>query len=156
MTKYLTSIRKTPVSSPHALWLGESKRRCAVNLSCVHLKLEAASHTMSRHDWRSISSMTSSLMNDFVPKSDGGDGVAQLVEHWTQDPKDEGSNPVRSTRTICEFFRDKQFVLTSLWAMVTMGTAPIKFRIIIIISMTALPQRRDHGPDTGSALYCVF
>ena len=26
-----------------------------------------------------------------------GDGVAQLIERQTQDPKDEGSNPVRST-----------------------------------------------------------
>ena len=33
-----------------------------------------------------------------------GDGVAQLVECWTQDPKDEGLNPVRSTKNICEFF----------------------------------------------------
>ena len=39
------------------------------------------------------------------------DMVAQLVECRTQDPKEEGSNPVRSTRKICEFFRVKN-VLT--------------------------------------------
>ena len=27
-----------------------------------------------------------------------GDGVAQLVERWARDPKDEGSNHVRSAR----------------------------------------------------------
>ena len=32
-----------------------------------------------------------------------GDGVAQLVERWTRNPKDWGSNPVRSTGNICEF-----------------------------------------------------
>ena len=37
-----------------------------------------------------------------------GDGVAQLVEHWTQDPKDEGSNPVRSTiKKIVSFSESK-------------------------------------------------
>ena len=41
-----------------------------------------------------------------------GDGVAQLVERRTQDPKDRGSNPVRSTRVVCEFFRVKNVVLT--------------------------------------------
>ena len=39
-----------------------------------------------------------------------GDGVAQLVERRPQDPMDSitrGSNPVRSTRKICEFFSQK-------------------------------------------------
>ena len=36
-----------------------------------------------------------------------GDGVAQLVQRRTRDPKDWGSNPVRSTRNICQFFRVK-------------------------------------------------
>ena len=40
------------------------------------------------------------------------DGVAQLVERRTQDLKDRGSNPIRSTITICEFFSDKNVVLT--------------------------------------------
>ena len=40
------------------------------------------------------------------------DGVAQLVERQAQDPKDRGSNPVRSTRKTCEFFRVKNVVLT--------------------------------------------
>ena len=39
-------------------------------------------------------------------------GVAHLVERRTRDPKTRGSNPVRSTRTICEFFRVKNVVLT--------------------------------------------
>ena len=37
-----------------------------------------------------------------------GDVVAQLVERQTPDRKDEGSNPVRSTRNNCEFFRVKK------------------------------------------------
>ena len=28
----------------------------------------------------------------------GGDGLAQWLERWTGDAKDDGSNPVRSTR----------------------------------------------------------
>ena len=36
-----------------------------------------------------------------------GDGVAQFVEHWTQDPKTQCSNPVRTTRKNCEFFQVK-------------------------------------------------
>ena len=36
-----------------------------------------------------------------------GDGVAQLVERQTRDPKDRGLNPVRNTRTICELYRFK-------------------------------------------------
>ena len=43
---------------------------------------------------------------------DRGGGVAQLVERRTQAPKDRGSNPVKSTRRICEFFRVKNVVLT--------------------------------------------
>ena len=42
-----------------------------------------------------------------------GDGLDQRLEHWTGDPKVEGSNPVRSTRET-EFFRVKQIVLTLL------------------------------------------
>ena len=41
-------------------------------------------------------------------------GVAQLVVCRAQDPKDRGSNPVRSTRKICEIFRVKNVVLTRL------------------------------------------
>ena len=36
------------------------------------------------------------------------DGVAQLVERPTLDPKTRGSNPVRSTRTICESFSESK------------------------------------------------
>ena len=39
-----------------------------------------------------------------VRKRDGG--VAQLVERRIRDPKDRGSNPVWSTRTICESFSE--------------------------------------------------
>ena len=41
-----------------------------------------------------------------------GDVVAQWVECRPRDPMDpstRGSNPVRSTRNICEFFRVKMF-----------------------------------------------
>ena len=46
-----------------------------------------------------------------------GDGVAQLVEHRTLIQRTKvripsGSNQVRSTRNICEFFRVKNVVLT--------------------------------------------
>ena len=41
-----------------------------------------------------------------------GDEVAQWVERRTRDPKDQGSNPVGSTRKNCEFFRVKNVVLT--------------------------------------------
>ena len=41
-----------------------------------------------------------------------GEGVAQLVERWTRDPKTRGSNAVRSTRKNCEFFWVKNVVLT--------------------------------------------
>ena len=40
-----------------------------------------------------------------------GDGVAQLVERRTQDPEDRGSNPIKSTRKNCEFFRVKKLML---------------------------------------------
>ena len=33
-----------------------------------------------------------------------GDGLAQWLEHWTGDPKIEGSNPIRSTRKTFESF----------------------------------------------------
>ena len=36
-----------------------------------------------------------------------GDGVAQLVEHRTPDPKTRGSNPARRTRQICESFSSR-------------------------------------------------
>ena len=40
--------------------------------------------------------------------------MAQLVERWTRDPKNGGSNTVciRGTRKICEFFQAKNVVLT--------------------------------------------
>ena len=41
-----------------------------------------------------------------------GDGVAQLIERRSQDPKTRGSNPVRSTRKNCEFSPVKNVVLT--------------------------------------------
>ena len=45
----------------------------------------------------------------------GGDGVSQWVERRPQDPMDSmtrGSNPVRNTRKMCEFFGVKHVVLT--------------------------------------------
>ena len=42
---------------------------------------------------------------------DWGDGLAQWLERWTEYPKVEGSNPVRSTRNLFEFVRVKKFVL---------------------------------------------
>ena len=41
-----------------------------------------------------------------------GDGVAQLVERRIQDSMTRDSNPVRSTRKTCEFFRVKTVELT--------------------------------------------
>ena len=41
-----------------------------------------------------------------------GDGVGHLVQRRTQDPKDQGSNPVRSTGKMCEFVQVKIVVLT--------------------------------------------
>ena len=38
------------------------------------------------------------------------DGVARLVERQTQDLKTEGSNPVRSTRKICESFSESKML----------------------------------------------
>ena len=38
--------------------------------------------------------------------------MAQLEERRTRDPKTQGSNAIRSTRTICEFFRVKNVMLT--------------------------------------------
>ena len=43
----------------------------------------------------------STLLN--VDGNQRGDGVAQMVERWTQGPKTQGSNPIRSTRKMCEF-----------------------------------------------------
>ena len=40
-----------------------------------------------------------------------GDGLAQWLEHWTGNPKVEGSNPIRGTRKT-EFFQVKKVVLT--------------------------------------------
>ena len=41
-----------------------------------------------------------------------GDGVAQLVEHWTRDPKTRGSNPVcvKRTRKNCESFSESKML----------------------------------------------
>ena len=36
-----------------------------------------------------------------------GEGVAQLVERWTKDPKNESSNPVRRTRKFVNFSESK-------------------------------------------------
>ena len=41
-----------------------------------------------------------------------GDGLAWWLERWTRDPKDQGSNPVRSPRFFGEFFQVKNVVLT--------------------------------------------
>ena len=49
--------------------------------------------------------------NYVLLKSIESDGVAQLVERRTQDPKDRGSNHVRSTHKIVSFFRVKNVVL---------------------------------------------
>ena len=35
-----------------------------------------------------------------------GDGLAQLVERRTRDPKTRGSNPVRSARNNCDSFSE--------------------------------------------------
>ena len=40
-----------------------------------------------------------------------GHGVAQCLERQTRDPKDRDSNPIRSTRKMCEFSRVKIVVL---------------------------------------------
>ena len=40
-----------------------------------------------------------------------GAGVAQLVERRTRDPETQGSNPVRSTRKMCESFFPSQNVM---------------------------------------------
>ena len=37
-----------------------------------------------------------------------GDGLAQWLERWTEDPKVEGSNPVRSTRKTLSFSESKR------------------------------------------------
>ena len=42
------------------------------------------------------------------------DGVTQLVKHRTQDPKTRGSNPVRSTRKICQSFSESKCCADSL------------------------------------------
>ena len=39
---------------------------------------------------------------------DRGDGLAQWLEHWTGDPKVEGSNPVRSTIKTLSFSESKR------------------------------------------------
>ena len=54
---------------------------------------------------------------------DSHDGVAQLVERWTWDPKTGGSNPVRSTRKICESFSDSK-----CWADLSVCPAPVCVR----------------------------
>ena len=41
-----------------------------------------------------------------------GDGLAQWLERWTEDPKIEGSNPGRSTRKPLSSYRVKNVVLT--------------------------------------------
>ena len=52
------------------------------------------------------------------------------IEHQTRDPKTWGSNPVRSTNKICEFFRVKNIVLTRCrcaqqpWQRVGLGHCP--------------------------------
>ena len=37
-----------------------------------------------------------------------GDGLAQWSERWPGDPKVEGSNPVRTTITTCDFFFEQK------------------------------------------------
>ena len=38
----------------------------------------------------------------------GGDGLAQWLERWTEDPKVDGSIPVRSTRKTLSFSESKR------------------------------------------------
>ena len=45
-------------------------------------------------------------------RSKWGDGVAQVVERWTRDPKTLGSNPVMITRKMYEGFSESKIVLT--------------------------------------------
>ena len=52
----------------------------------------------------------SAIENLFIIVRD--DVLTQWLEHGTGDPKVEGSNPVRRTRKICEFFRVKNVALT--------------------------------------------
>ena len=59
--------------------------------------------------------MMTAMIN--IMATSNGDGVSQLVERRTQDPKEEGSIPVRSIRKTCEFFGVKNVVLTHCrWA----------------------------------------
>ena len=44
-------------------------------------------------------------------QTNSSDQVARLVEHRTQDPKTRGSNPIRSTRKLCETFSESNMLL---------------------------------------------
>ena len=68
-----------------------------------------------------LAALNDAVVIYYVPKklmiitdsfSQKDDGVAQLVEHRTRDPKTRGSNPgpVRSTRTICETFSESKML----------------------------------------------
>ena len=52
--------------------------------------------------------------------------MAKLVEPRTQDPKDEGSNPVSSARKKCDFFRVKNVVLSLSPGIIVMVIAGLK------------------------------
>ena len=53
-------------------------------------------------------------LKDMTNRFKWGDGVAQLVERWTGDPKVEGSNPVRCTRKTLSFSDSKKGCVDSL------------------------------------------
>ena len=45
--------------------------------------------------FQKIQTSTRGVVHLYVPQ---GNGLAQWLEHWTEDPKVKGSNPVRRTR----------------------------------------------------------
>ena len=53
---------------------------------------------------------------------DWGDGVAHLVQRRIQDPKTRGSNPVMSTRKVCESFSQS---LMLCWLAVGVSAQPL-------------------------------
>ena len=90
----------TPVSEDYKQWLEQAPRLTHPPRSLVTKTTTASLNSTTRCG----------------PCQFWSDGVAQLVQHRTRDPKTRGSNSicVRSTRTICENFSGSKCCADSL------------------------------------------
>ena len=80
----------------------------------IHLALCKMINTFSKKEWGQFKMVNwfNKHEEEILKRDILGGGVAELVEHRTQNPKDEGSNPAQSARKMYEFFRVTNVLLT--------------------------------------------